>query len=322
MSNNAKARPAEVVGHRLLHDRVGRDLPDEEREEADEEHRGEPRHRDEPAERPASRLRGAPSRRAGADGATRSFSPCATMSPSTPPSRPTDARRPRRAPALRASLDEVLRVEREDEQPEPPELVAEHLEPRQPDRRGGTRGDLADALRDRAEHPSCLLGEARGVRTRLDVPELGRRPAPRSRGRRPRRARRPRRQDPARGERERDPHDLEERAAGLRERVALEQVPAGQHVGIAADFTASVTRITACAASSPRTSAAVAPTFPSVVPDPSGMRTATATTTDHRRGHDVGPPHHAPAFEPVDHDADEGRDQRVRDVQEQDTWSR
>ena len=46
---------------------------------------------------------------------------------------------------------------------------------------------------------------------------------------------------------------------------------------MAADLTASVTRITAWAASNPTISAAVAPMSPSVLPAPRGMRTATAT---------------------------------------------
>ncbi len=49
--------------------------------------------------------------------------------------------------AVGTPFDEVLRVQREHEQPEPPELVAEHLEAGETDGRRGTGGHLTDRRR-------------------------------------------------------------------------------------------------------------------------------------------------------------------------------
>ena len=87
--------------------------------------------------------------------------------------------------------------------------------------------------------------------------------------------------------------------------------------GIAADFTASATRTTPGTRSldDQRRRGARAPSVESF---PSGSSTSPGRRADHGRGQHVGPPHHAAPLEPVDHDADERRDQGVRHVERED----
>ena len=91
-------------------------------------------------------------------GGIRSFHFCARTKPSAPPTRPPAARDRERRRCWRRPLHEVLRVEREREQPEPPELVAEHLERREPERGRRAAGDLLQARHHVAHH---LRGLAR-----------------------------------------------------------------------------------------------------------------------------------------------------------------
>ena len=162
-------------------------------------------------------------------GGTRSFSPCATISPSTPPINPTP---PERSVGtwLSSPFDEILRVQREHEEPEPPELVAEHLEPGQSHGGRGASCDFTDAVRDRAEDPAGLLGETGHVCACLHVSEPGC-------------CQCPDREDPAppttTSHAGRNPPAasataiprMEECAAGLRHGVPLEEVTAGQDIG-------------------------------------------------------------------------------------------
>ncbi len=87
--------------------------------------------------------------------------------------------------------------------------------------------------------------------------------------------------------------------------------------GIAADFTARITRTTAWAASRPtissdrRAGVALGGVVAQRQQDDRGDR------RDDRRRDEVGPPHDPTPREAVDEDADEGREQGVRDVQRQ-----
>ena len=201
---------------------------------------------------------------------------------------PADAReRERQGVGLvAAALHQVLRVEREGEQPEPPELVPQHLERREAERgrRARRRSPSArDMLRmtwlaSRPNVVSCGCRSPRGAMPLRDH----RAPRP---GRRRRPPRRSTRERGARAERERDAHDLEQRAAGLREAVALQQVLARHDVGdrgrLHRERHAHAPLDDRAA---PTIRATVAPTLPSDVALPSGSITATATIDDDDRG--------------------------------------
>ena len=282
MSNNAKARPAEVVGHRLLHDRVGRDLPDEEREEADEEHRREPGHRDEPAE----------DQRPGTEEPHRDEQEPDRRHPILQPLRHDESEHARRSGRPRPTPGSA---------PGSPSLprrgssrTARRRTARTPRTGSGASGTRSAPPRPRGgQRPrgrpgrSCgapVVPPRRSARRARAPRRVGAwsRPAPRSRGRRPRRARRATPAGPRRRRaRTAIPRIWKSAPPACESALPWSRSRPDRTSGIAADFTASVTRITACAASSPRTSAAVAPTFPSVVPDPERDENGDRDDPDH-----------------------------------------
>ncbi len=107
-------------------------------------------------------------------GGTRSFHFCARTRPSAPPTSPPS---PEMASASVSAESpppghQVLGVEREHEQPEPPELIPQHLERHQAQRRGRARRDLLDARDDAAHHLRRLSAERGLVRCVLHVLHL------------------------------------------------------------------------------------------------------------------------------------------------------
>ena len=244
--------PAEVVGHRLLRDRVGGDLPEEEREEPENSIAANP------APRPASRRR--PSRRRAGTSRT-AASGSARCGPSTSARSPGRARRRpdrrarraratacrpcRRPPARGSSRRARTRTGRT-----PRTGTAASGTTTRPMSGGGAARDLlARPPRSmlRIRRASCANVVSCGVG--LDVLHLHRRRTRRSPARRHRRRRRPR----PRSGRRRRPRTRCRRSARARRPPATARCPASgpcrdSTSGIAADFTARATRATACAA--------------------------------------------------------------------------
>ena len=131
-----------------------------------------------------------------------------------------------------APLHQVLRVEREGEQPESPELVAEHLERREPERGGGASGDLLQA-RHHVAHDLRRLAR-RSVVSCATVSTCRMRRAIRAHTTRTPAAGDhdgPGRERHTGREREGDAHHLEQGPARLGQAVTLQQVFAREDVG-------------------------------------------------------------------------------------------
>ena len=164
-------------------------------------------------------------------GGTRSLYFWARTRPSAPPTSPPIPDESQRERVGVASLHEVLRVEPEHEQVEAPELVPEHLERGDAERGRRAGRDLLDPRRHVAHDLTGLLPEGRLPRTHLRVLELSREQRRDDQDDRADHDDAERRKHGPGAERERDAEDLRERAAGLRQRVALEEVLADEDVG-------------------------------------------------------------------------------------------
>jgi len=215
------------------------------------------------------------------------------------------ARYQRRNLALRPPLDEVLRVEREYEEAEPPELIPEHLEADETDGRRGAGCHLPETCRDRVDHPPGLIDDRRHVGAGLDVPKAGRHQRPDREDDGTPEDDQPRRKEATGRERERDPHDLEERAAGLRQGVALEQVAAREHVGDRGRLHREGHADHRLGGEQPEDERGGGAGVPL-----GGALAQREQERERHRRHDPGrdhvrPPHHPAAVEPVDHDPDE-----------------